>query len=548
MLARLLRVLAPRGRRAAAAAAPAVRRMAVADGAPAATAPATAAAAPAPAAALAALREELAALSPGGARAAELPAYVECLSAEPRALAHFLFEEAADEGGEEDAGDGEEGGGERRAVVVAPNADGATQGPWEVDATVRGAAGGPYDRGVRFTLTVPADFPTRPPRVAARGVMRHLLLADDGEPMPVFYREENYPPNERGEYDVLGCLRAAHELLSRPLRWPEGIMPEEQYAEVCAQWAAVARQDAERHALIARYAPLRKHACLFGADASGLPREWFDEGFANAVLDEGLAPEERRARLARLLTKECEGAYSFAFLKESFCDKLVEEAEHYQASGLPVRRPNSMNAYGLILNEIGLEGTLDALQRRALQPLAAMLFPTEGCRFDAHHSFLVHYELGADLGLDMHTDDSDVTFNTCLGKNFEGAGLSLCGVMGEDTDEGGGNRLRKLRHVYRHKKGRCLVHLGRHRHGADDITSGERINLIVWNHNHLWRKSTPYRELSIPGETEEPDPQCLSYTHDRDFSKYKTLKPEQKEFAKRAWYPPLPRRGRAARE
>ena len=27
---------------------------------------------------------------------------------------------------------------------------------------------------------------------------------------------------------------------------------------------------------------------------------------------------------------------------------------------------------------------------------------------------------GRDRALDMHTDDSDVTFNVCLGKDFEG--------------------------------------------------------------------------------------------------------------------------------
>jgi hypothetical protein len=40
----------------------------------------------------------------------------------------------------------------------------------------------------------------------------------------------------------------------------------------------------------------------------------------------------------------------------AYCDMLLDEVEHYADSGLPVRRPNSMNNYGLIVNEIGLEG------------------------------------------------------------------------------------------------------------------------------------------------------------------------------------------------
>lgn len=37
------------------------------------------------------------------------------------------------------------------------------------------------------------------------------------------------------------------------------------------------------------------------------------------------------------------------------------------------------------------------------------------------------------------------------------------------------------------------VHLGRKRHGADDITSGERLNLILWNHSSEFRGSAEYQ-------------------------------------------------------
>ena len=38
---------------------------------------------------------------------------------------------------------------------------------------------------------------------------------------------------------------------------------------------------------------------------------------------------------------------------------------------------------------------------------------------DAHHPSLAQYTPGQDKGLDMHTDDSDVTYNVCLGREFE---------------------------------------------------------------------------------------------------------------------------------
>ena len=46
------------------------------------------------------------------------------------------------------------------------------------------------------------------------------------------------------------------------------------------------------------------------------------------------------------------------------CEMLLDEADGYNASGLPASRPNSMNKYGLVLNEIGLESLFDSLLRR----------------------------------------------------------------------------------------------------------------------------------------------------------------------------------------
>ena len=63
--------------------------------------------------------------------------------------------------------------------------------------------------------------------------------------------------------------------------------------------------------------------------------------------------------------------------------------------------------YGLVLNEIGMEPLFDSLQASVLQPIARLLFPLEGGSLDRHHSFIVQYEMGKDLGLDMHTDNSD---------------------------------------------------------------------------------------------------------------------------------------------
>lgn len=216
----------------------------------------------------------------------------------------------------------------------------------------------------------------------------------------------------------------------------------------------------------------------------------------------------------------------------TFCEAFLREVDNYLDSGLPVRRPNSMNNYGLIVNEIGMRPALTRFQQEILQPVAQVLFPEIGYAFGSHHSFMVQYRPSEDLGLDMHTDDSDVTFNVCLGEEFQGAGLTFCGGVGTADH-------RQFSFQYKHVVGRAVVHLGTKRHGADDISQGTRRNLIVWNHNLDYRRSPAYtmRMYNYSKESGPPDPRCLSYTHDRDFRAYKDL-PNGATPGKRPWCPP----------
>lgn len=113
--------------------------------------------------------------------------------------------------------------------------------------------------------------------------------------------------------------------------------------------------------------------------------------------------------------------------------------------------------------EFGMDGILSSLQQQYIWPLARRLFPVQGKSLDEQYSFIVRYQPGEDLGLDMHIDDSDVTFNVCLGEEgFPGATLAFCGTYGEPDH-------RHLSHVYQHQVGRAILHLGTRRHGAEDI-------------------------------------------------------------------------------
>lgn len=275
-----------------------------------------------------------------------------------------------------------------------------------------------------------------------------------------------------------------------------------------------------------RYQSLRKHPELFDEDVGWNP-EWFETSFMEAL------SKDTKEAWEGVITEHLPGAvFSCMMFTEAFCNLLIEEVDNFAATGLPARRPNSMNNYGIILNEIGWKPMVNDLQNNVLAKISRHHWP-HIIPFDSHHTFIVRYKEGEDLGLDMHTDDSDVTFNLCLGRTFTGAGLSFCGVMGAPDH-------RKHAHTYHHERGRCVWHLGRQRHGADDIASGERLNLIIWNHSSAFRNSVEYMDPTYHKEDGQPDSVCLSYTHDRDYGVFKVYNTKSEQFQGRGW---CPRRG-----
>ena len=118
----------------------------------------------------------------------------------------------------------------------------------------------------------------------------------------------------------------------------------------------------------------------------------------------------------------------------------------------------------------------------------------------------------------MHHDDSDVTLNVCIGKEFGGATLTFCGSLFDNDTH------RKHAHTYTHQRGRAVLHLGTHRHGADAITWGERYSLILWSKGpfrETERFKLGYAERMQRGtKGDAPDLVCLSYTHDPDFGEF----------------------------
>lgn len=480
-------------------------------------------------------------------------------------------------------------GGETREPTagVVPNPDPNT-GPWHVHCWLRGVPGAGYDLSpTHFRFSFSAAYPREPPDVHVLSTCHHALVDDDKEVSALFYHPSNLPPakigaadaatagEERDEgkgtraskeskrvefaaYDLSGILTAARSFLSRPLVLSgdeDDAMRERLRESLRLAWTTAADENARRASSIDSF--LRKRTKggprdVRWFDAAGWPRDFFDPDLL-AVVDDVVRARRDVPELAMdratgekiretLCRREAPGIYSFRMLTDAACEGLIAEIEHYvresENARVPVRRPNSMNKYGVVVNEMGMERAIDALQNEILSPVAEALFPKQGGgALTSHHSFVVQYQEGKDLGLDLHTDDSDVTFNVCLGKTFTGAGLTFCGVLGAEVARGAAPH-RKQTCAYSHEKGRAVVHLGAHRHGADDLETGERLNLILWNQSVAYRRSDAYRWRDVPEETEPPDAKCLSYTHDRDYGAYLPYPPGKEVLKKNAWYPP----------
>lgn len=316
-------------------------------------------------------------------------------------------------------------------------------------------------------------------------------------------------------WEALGKEPSLLRVAQTAVSWLEGshLKSERCSPDTKSQWANTEKHSREKLKVIRDYKSM--------VAPSSLVR-------ANQILPEWIAPAFRFILSAQnettqlpdwnsLVTEVSPGIFAFDLFTIEFCDALAKEVDSFEATSLPKRRPNTMNRLGLVVNEIGLEPIMTQLLERLLAPICKALFPNEMVVsvLDHHHSFCVQYNTTTHAGLDMHHDASEATLNVCLGKEFTGAGLRFCGQFGS------GNH-RSTQHVHQHVKGRAILHLGRHRHGADDIATGERINLIVWARNSAFRAAAAYGHVELDGapmekETLKPDLLCLSKANDRDY-------------------------------
>jgi len=186
--------------------------------------------------------------------------------------------------------------------------------------------------------------------------------------------------------------------------------------------------------------------------------------------------------------------YSFPLFNMNFCKEFCKELNHFQDSSMPREKPNSMNNYGILLNELGFDDYfMVQLRKIYLEPLSCLLFPELSSNFDSHKVFTVDYAEDRDTALNFHFDNSEVTLNVCLEAYGEGGEL----YFGNSAEING--------LVYIHQVGRAILHRGSQMHCVLPLIEGKRRNMVMWMRN------SSVRNLRCPMCGENPQLERVSY-------------------------------------
>jgi len=187
------------------------------------------------------------------------------------------------------------------------------------------------------------------------------------------------------------------------------------------------------------------------------------------------------------------GVFMFQLFSDEFCRLMVEEVKHAVAwqmgagSNDTFTRPNTMNNYGFVVDELGLD--LMPLVTAVLTPLAALYFPDwGGATIDSTHAFTISYSMAGDRDLSRHMDLSEVTVNANLGGLFTGGEVYFEGQRDSILHD---NEHTKVAH----SRGMAVMHAGQHFHGAHPLSSGERHNLVIWMRSAAFSSSPAHRFL-----------------------------------------------------
>ncbi|XP_010549099.1 PREDICTED: uncharacterized PKHD-type hydroxylase At1g22950 [Tarenaya hassleriana] len=250
------------------------------------------------------------------------------------------------------------------------------------------------------------------------------------------------------------------------------------------------RSRAQRHReyrqkIISNYQPLHRELYTLH------PTFFFLPSFLKAI------NENTEESFRSIISEPSPGVFVFEMLQPSFCEMMLSEVENFEKwvneAKFRIMRPNTMNKYGAVLDDFGLESMLEKLMEGFIRPISKVFFPeVGGATLDSHHGFVVEYGQDRDVDLGFHVDDSEVTLNVCLGKEFVGGELFFRGTRCEKHV----NTRTKSEEIfdYCHVPGQAVLHRGRHRHGARATTSGHRVNMLLWCRSSVFREMKNYQK------------------------------------------------------
>jgi len=255
---------------------------------------------------------------------------------------------------------------------------------------------------------------------------------------------------------------------------------------------------------------------------------WIETSLAKAIDDAFTNPsEETEAAVKSLWTNNKKGTnkvlpkgvYATQLLSPRGVSYLRNLFDLASTSGIPTRRPNGMNRYGVILDSnvhgaVPVQPLVEAVEEiidRIVRPVGRMLFQDRiGCEDDMdYYAFTISYDgtsasstQSKDMELKEHRDASVVTLNINLNlpeEEYGGSDVFFRGYPAADgwsssdffaensRDEDGGGTVS-------FSPGTAIIHLGAHRHGSLPITTahsdsnsegkqtsgGKRFNLVIW--------------------------------------------------------------------
>jgi hypothetical protein len=227
----------------------------------------------------------------------------------------------------------------------------------------------------------------------------------------------------------------------------------------------------------------------------------FNTSFQDKYMDPNLTNALRNQDLSMLSgimnETDAPGVYATQIFNSKFSQDFLEEIRHYESSGIPLRRPNSMNRYGVILSMIGFDRLINNIVTEVLTPLARLQFGDIAAPADLKeaYAFTVRYKPGMDRNLTEHTDHSTITVNICLETTSTEKVLYFKNqkYFLNDTD----SEVDVPNFVSMSTPGVALIHLGQHTHGVREV-HGERTQLVIWmSGEYGYVRIAPYDESEI---------------------------------------------------